>query len=183
MVELVTVLAVIAIMGVLAGLVVRTVVRRYRRAVAHLRSRVLAVRRGLVPLIPPGPRRDAAMLRRRLTAELNSTSEVIKSVPHGLIFRADPSAVLQEVTASASALDAELAVIERFPDPAHQRATLATVSPQVLRLIDTMYTARVTLLRTVYEDRERQLAALEANLDEQAAALEVYQRDAGELRI
>jgi hypothetical protein len=46
-----------------------------------------------------------------------------------------------------------------------------------------MYTARSTLLRTVVEDRERQLAGLQANLDEQAAALEVYRRDAGELRI
>jgi hypothetical protein len=182
-VELVTVLAVLVVVGVLAAVVVRRIVRRYRRGVAHLRSRVLAGRRGLIPLIPPGPRRDAAMLRRRLASELNSTGDVIKSGPDGLIFRADASDVLHEVTASASALDTELAVIERFPDPDQQRAALAMVSPQVRQLIDTMYTARSTVLRTAVEDRERQLAALQANLDEQAAALEVYRRNAGELSI
>ncbi|MDP9094270.1 MAG: hypothetical protein M3N95_15375 [Actinomycetota bacterium] len=198
MVELITSVALLAGLGVLivgcvlALLLARRVVRRYRRGVAQLRSRVLAIGHSASPLsvlippsplIRPGPRRDVATLRRQLAAELTSTCDMIKSAPDAMIFRADASAVLREVTASVSALDTELAAIGRFPDPAQQRAGLAMVSPQVRQLVESMYTARRTLLRTAAEDRERALAALKANLDAQASALEVYQRGAGELTI
>ena len=108
---------------------------------------------------------------------------MLAAAPQGLIFRADAAAVLRELATTALDLDRELAAIERFRDPGQQRAALATVTPQVRQLIDTTYTARHTILRTAVEDRERQLAALRASVAQQAAALDTYQRNRGELSI
>jgi hypothetical protein len=143
-------------------------------------TRVLELRSNM---LSAGPRRDAARLRLRLDAELRATSEMLQRAPQGLIFRADAAGLLAELSATAAELDGELAAIDRFLDPAQQRAALATVSGQVDQLIATTYAARQTILRTAAEDRVRQLAALRHNVDVQATALNTYQRDRHQLSL
>jgi hypothetical protein len=134
-------------------------------------------------MLPPGPRREAARLRYRLDAELRATTDMLHLAPRGLMFRADATALLRELEATATGLDSELAAIERFLDPAQQRAALATISAQVNQLIETTYAARQTILRTAAEDRIRQLSALRTNVDAQARAFDRYQRDRSELTL
>lgn len=161
------------------ALVVRGVRRLSHRAggmswrVAELRAHVL----------PPGARRDVARLRCRLHTELRATRDMLANAPQGLVFRADAASILAELSTTAAALDGELASIERFVDAVQQRKALTTVTPQVIDLIDTSYTARQTILRTAVEDRARQLAALRENVARQAAALETYQRNGRELSL
>lgn len=175
-----TALSVLVVLAVLGAVVVWRVARRLRRRVASWRYRLFVLHGRF---LPPGPRRDAAALRIRLLAELRATRDMLESAPQGVIFRADAAAVLSELGATAVALDQELAAIERFIDPAQQRAALTTVAPQVTQLIDTTYTARQTILRTAVEDRERALESLRANVATQAAALETYRRNGRELSI
>jgi hypothetical protein len=173
-------LTVFVMLCVLGFALARRCLRLLRRGVAESRRRVAEVR---TRFLPPGPRRDAALLRRTLDAELRATRDMLESAPQGLVFRADAAAMLHELAVTATALDGELAGIERFLDPAQQRAALTGITPQVEQLIDTTYTARHTILRTAAEDRDRQLAALRATVAQQASALDTYRRDGRELSI
>jgi hypothetical protein len=94
-----------------------------------------------------------------------------------LIFRADARVVLQELTTTAVAVEAELAAITGFRDVKQQQSALATIRPQAEQLIATTYTARQTILRTAAEDRARRIAGLQADVARQAAALDVYKND------
>jgi hypothetical protein len=156
------------------------ILRRIGRRIGGWRLRFLEARSRF---LPPGPRRDAARLRCRLHAELRATRDMLAAAPQGLIFRADATAVLGELAATATAIDAELVAIERFIDPGQQRTALETVTPQVRQLIDTTYSARQTILRTAVEDRARQMAELRANVAAQAQSLENYRSDGRELSI
>lgn len=168
---------------ILTGAVVSVIVVA-RRAVRRLRygvaGRLVLVRSRF---LPPGPRREAAALRIRLDAELRATRDMLEAAPDGVIFRADAAAVLTELAATATALDTELAAIERFLDPVQQRSALQTVTPQVVRVIDTTYTARQTILQTAVEDRNRRLESLQADVATQAAALDTYRRNGRELEL
>jgi hypothetical protein len=172
-----TALGVLLALLVVGGIVA---VRRARRRIGRWRVRLLELR---TRFLPPGPRRDAARLRFRLHAELRATGEMLEAAPQGVIFRADATAVLQELASTAAVMDGELAAIERFLDPAQQRVALDTVAPQVMELIETTYSARQTILRTAAEDRVRRLSQLGADVAAQAAALETYRRDGRELRL
>ena len=171
---------VMIVLMVLVALALRWSVRRARRRVSGWRSRVLEAR---TSLLSPGPRRDAAKLRGRLQAELRATRDMLQNAPQGLIFRADATAVLGEVTATAAELDAELAAIERFLDPVQQQAALSTVTAQVEQLIAATYTARHTILRTAVQDRTRQLARLSDEIAVQASAADTYRRQDHELNL
>jgi hypothetical protein len=155
-------------------------VRRLSQGTGGLAWRVTELR---TRLLPPGPRRDVARLRCRLHAELRATHDMLAAAPQGLIFRADANTVLAEVSATAAALDRELAAVARFIDPGQQRAAFSTLSPQVAQLIATSYTARQTIIRTAVEDRSRQLATLRDNVAQQAAALDTYKRNGRELSL
>jgi hypothetical protein len=168
--------AVVAVCGVLAVRAIRNAGRR----IGGWQLRYLDVR---TRFLPPGPRRDADRLRYRLLAELRATREMLQTAPQGVVFRADATALLQELASTAAALDRELTAIQRFLDPAQQRTALTTVIPQVRQLIETTYSARHTILRTAVEDRARQLTALRDNVATQAAALENYRRDGRELSL
>jgi hypothetical protein len=170
---LVTVLVILVVLALVGVLVLRRVVRRVRRGVSDLRPR----------LLPPGPRRDAATLRRTLQAEMRATRDMLAHAPDGYVFRADATALLQELADNAATVDAELAAIERFIDAAQQRRALGALAPQAQRLIDATYSARHTILRTAAEDRARRLAALEATVAAQAAALDAYRRSDRQLRL
>ena len=170
---LVTVFLVLVVLVVVVAFLLRRVVRRVRHRVADLRPR----------LLPPGPRREAATLRRTLQAEMRATRDMLGTAPDGYVFRADATALLQELAANVATVDGELAAIERFLDPAQQRRALAALTPQARRLIDTTYSARHTILRTAAEDRARRLAALEATVAAQAAALDAYKQTDRELRL
>lgn len=164
---------VIIVLVLLAALLLRRIVRRAGRRLGSWRPRLLELRSNL---LPPGPRRNAARLRWRLDAELRATREMLEHAPQGVVFRADATALLAELVATAAELDSELAAIERFLDPAQQQNALAAVSGQVDQVIQTTYTARHTILRTAAEDRVRHLDALRDNVAAQAAALDHYQR-------
>jgi hypothetical protein len=168
------------VLVVVAAVVVRRALRRAGRRIGSRGWRLFELR---ASLLPPGPRRDAARLRCRLDAELRATTDMLRGAPQGLIFRADAAALLTDLNAAASELDRELAAIERFLDPAQQEAALATIAGQVDQLIATTYAARQTILRTAAEDRIRHLAVLRDSVDVQAAALDHYQRDRGQLRL
>ena len=172
--------AVMIVLLVLAGAALRWSLRRARRRVRGWRSRLLEAR---THVLAPGPRRDAARLRSRLQAELQATRDMLENAPQGLIFRADATAVLSDVAATAAELDAELAAIERFLDPAQQQTALAAVTAQVEQLIGATYTARQTILRTAVQDRARHLARLTDEIAVQATAADTYRRQGHELNL
>jgi hypothetical protein len=173
-------LGVLVVLVVVGVLVVRWAIRRAGRRIGGWQWRFVELR---TRFQPPGPGRDAGRLRCRLGAELRATRDMLQAAPQGLIFRADATSLFQELSATATAIDGELAAIERFIDAGQQRKALAVVRPQAERLIETTYSARQTLLRTAAEDRERQLSALRSNVATQAAALETYQRNGRELSL
>lgn len=173
---LISTIVVFAVGAALIWLALRLV----RRAVAAGRSRALEVRSHL---LPPGPRRDAAALRQQLAAELRSTRQILAAVPNGRIFQADPARVLAEAAGYAAELDHELAMIETFPDRAQQNAALETVRPQVLKLLETIYSARHTMLRTAASDRERGLTSLNQTVAHEAASLRNYEQARRDLSI
>src|SRR5579875_2496346 len=170
------VLVVVLALVLVAAVLVRRALRRAGRrlgSLGGLRWRLLELRSNVQP---PGPRRDAARLRCRLDAELRATADMLQRAPQGLIFRADATALLGELSTAAAELDAELAAIERFLDSQQQQVALATISGQVDELIETTYTARQTILRTAAEDRIRHLSALREHVAVQATALDNYQQ-------
>jgi hypothetical protein len=167
---------VVVLFVVLAWLGLRLV----RRAVAHGRRRALELRSNF---LPPGPRRDAAALRQQLAAELRSTQRTLAAIPNGRIFQADPTRVLAEAAGYTAELDHELAMIETFPDRAQQQAALETLRPQVLQLIETIYTARHTMLRTAASDRSRGLTGLSESVAHEAASLRTYEQTNRDLTI
>lgn len=173
---LIITVAVIALVAICVWLAIRLV----RRLVARGRRRVLELRPNL---LPPGPRRDAATLRRQLAAELRSTEQTLAAVPNGRIFQADPVRVLAEAAGYAAELDHELATIETFPDRAQQHAALERIRPQVIVLIETIYSARHTMLRTAAADRERGLSDLSEGVAHEAAALRNYEQTKRDLTI
>ena len=152
-------------------IVLARALRRLQTLRDDVQGRVIEAR---VRFLPPGPRRDAALLRRRLQAEVRATRDLLGSVPDGLIFRADAAAVLDELATTAGALDRDLAAVERFLEPAEQRSALATLRPQAEQVIATTYSARQIVLRTAAEDRTRRLNTLQDDVARQAAALEFY---------
>ncbi len=176
-----TVAALIAVatMCALSALLAWRVARRVRRIAARCRRSAVGLQ---TRLLLPGPRRDAATLRRRLAEEVRSTRQTFAS-PDSRVFQADAASVLADIMTAAFALDAVLASIEQFPDPAQQRDALTTVTPQVVQLIDTSYSARRTMLRTIAADHHRQLNALSDSVAHQAAALARYENASRELTI
>jgi hypothetical protein len=174
-----TLAALIAIACAVGALVVWRVGRRVKQLVAQTRRRVDELH---TRFLPPGPRRETAVLRQRLAREVRSTRETLTQ-PGGRIFQADSATVLLEITSAATALDAALSRIERFPSPAQQRTALATVRPQVEQLIETSYSARHTMLRATAADRERHLTALSESVAHEAAAFAAYEKANRELSI
>ena len=179
-----TTLVLLSALGVLvvAGVVVAgyRIHRRVSRYVTRTRARVAAVQ---AKVQPPGPRRDAALLRQRLQVEMRATRELLANTPDGLIFRASATTVLQELATTAADVEAQLAAIDGFLDQQQQRLALDAVRQQAEQLIATTYTARQTVLQTAVEDRARRIAALQADVAQQAAALEVYRNGDGDLRL
>lgn len=166
--------------AVVVAVAARRVFRRVRRRIDELLGRGGEVR---TRFLPPGPHREAALLRRRLQAELRATRDMLEAAPDGLIFRADAASVLHELVTVAVDIDRELRGVERFLDPAQQRAALKTVRPQAEQLIDTTYRARHTVLSTAAADRDRHLGALHEDVTRQATALDRYRQTNGELRL
>ncbi|HEV7205077.1 MAG TPA: hypothetical protein VGN18_10725 [Jatrophihabitans sp.] len=175
------VLIILLVVAALGAIVVWAGLRLVRRTVALGRRRALEFR---ARLLPPGPRRDAAALRHQLAAELHAMQQAIAAAPPGArMFRADPVAVLAEATRIATRLDADLATIETFLDRARQRTALATVTPQVVQLIDSIYSARQTVLQTAALDRERDLSVLGSAVADEAASLRNYEQNRRDLTI
>jgi hypothetical protein len=171
------ILSVVLVGGVALGWLglrlVHRVLARGRRRVLQLRSQFL----------PPGPRREAAALRHQLAAELDSTRQLLATAPNSRIFQADPARVLAEAGAYGIELDRELALIETFPDQGQQQAALTRIRPQVVQLIETIYSARHTMLRTAAADRERGLSSLSESVAHEAASLRNYEQTKRDLTI
>jgi hypothetical protein len=161
-VELDVVLVIVLVMLIAAFFVGRRMLRWSKRQVA---AAAVEVR---TKMLPPGPRRDVTLLR---------------TAPQGLVFRADAASLVEDLDTTGTSLSSELAAIAAFRDPAQQRAALDAVRPQVEQLVDTTYRARQTLLQTAAEDRAGELDRLRARVDQQAAALDLYRRDGGQLSL
>jgi hypothetical protein len=156
------------------------VVRRMRRTVQGWRERVLGTR---VQWMPPGPRREVAMLRHRLAQELQYTEAMLSAAPDGVIFRADAGEVLRELVEMAASLGSDLRAIEHFSDPRQQGAALAVVAPQVEQLIETSYSARQTIVRTSAEDRDRRLSRVRDYVAQQEKAAAAYRHGGRDLTV
>jgi hypothetical protein len=176
-VELDVVLVIVLVMLIAAFFVGRRMLRWSKRQVAAAAGEVRT------KMLPPGPRRDVTLLRTRLDAELHATREMLRTAPQGLVFRADAASLVEDLDTTGTSLSSELAAIAAFRDPAQQRAALDAVRPQVEQLVDTTYRARQTLLQTAAEDRASELDRLRARVDQQAAALDLYRRDGGQLSL
>jgi hypothetical protein len=150
-----------------------------RRVRDYVRLRAAEAR---TRFLPPGPRRDAVVLRVELAAELRAARELF-ATPSGRVFRADAGAVLAELSAAAADLDDALRVVDTLPNRVQQRAGLDHVRPQVQQLIDTSASARRTTMRTAELDRERKLESLRTAIAHQAEALATYERTSTELSI
>lgn len=174
---LLTITAIVLVIGAVLGWLG---FRLVRRAIGHGRRRALELRSNF---LPPGPRRDAVALRHQLAAELSSTQRTLAAVPNARIFQADPARVLAEAAEYAADLDHELAMIETFPDRVQQHAALDSIRPQVLKLIETIYSARHTMLRTAASDRERGLTSLSESVAHEAASLRNYEQAKRDLSI
>lgn len=175
-----TLIVVLVIVGVCAaaGVVAWRANRASRDAVERVR---VAAQVRQTTLMPAGPRRDVALLRQRLDAQLRAARAVLEPAD-GQVFRADGPGVLAEVTASARELDAALAAIGELTE-AQQRDALPAISAQVEQLITTTDTACRTLLRTRAETRSGQLDALTSGVDFEAASLATYERQRNELTL
>ena len=163
--------AAVVVLVAIIGFAVWRFARRIRRTVRVWQQRYLDAR---VRWLPPGPQREAAILRQQLRYELKGTAAMLTEAPDGMIFRADARAVLQELTEMGVAVDGDLRAIEQFGDPRQQQAALALVAPQARQLIEMSYSARQTILRTSAEDRDRQMTRLRAQVDQQSAAAKTY---------
>ena len=177
-----TLLAVVAVLliavCIAGGVGARRVTRRTRDTVDRVRIRAqLAQTR----LAPDGPRRDAALLRQRLEAQVRAARAVL-GAPDGQVFRADAPTVLAEIVASAVELDTSLAGIDEMTE-VQQRDALPVITPQVEQLITTADTACRTLLRTRAKTRSGQLDTLSSSIDFEAASLQTYERDRNDLRL
>ncbi|MFL6081094.1 MAG: hypothetical protein ACJ714_14290 [Ornithinibacter sp.] len=126
----------------------------------------------------PGPGRDIARLRRDLREEVQAADVMLSRSKDGRLFIADARALVDELKISAAAVDADLASIQDYADPAHQRSALGALRPQVAKLIQTSYLARQTMLHTEIADRERHLTDLGEHVERQAAALKIYRQGA-----
>jgi hypothetical protein len=179
-VELDVVLLIVLGMLVVAFFVGRRLVRWSRRQVLAATAQANDLR---TRMQPPGPRREAAVPRARLDAELHATREMLRTAPQGLVFRADAASLVEDLDSTGTSLSRELAAIAAFRDAGQQRAALDAVRPQVEQLVDTTYRARQTLLQTAAEDRAGELQRIRARVDQQAAALDIYRRDGGQLSL
>jgi hypothetical protein len=174
-------LLIISVVVILAGAtLIWLVLRLVRRAIAHGKRRALEFRSNL---LPPGPRRDAAVLRQQLAAELRSTQQTLAGVPNGRIFQADAARVLAEAAGYAAQLDHELGMIETFPDRGQQHAALERIRPQVSTLIEAIYSARHTMLQTAAADRERGLSSLRDTVAHEATSLRNYEQSKRDLSL
>ena len=177
MVELDIVLVIVLVLLLAAFFVGRRMLRWSKRQVAAAAGEVRT------RMLPPGPRRETVVLRTQLDAELHATREMLRTAPQGLVFRADAASLVADLDATGTSLSRELTAIEAFRDAAQQRAALAAVRPQVEQLVETTYRAQQTLLQTAVEDRANELDRLRARVDQQAAALDLYRRDGGQLSL
>lgn len=126
----------------------------------------------------PGPGRDTARLRRDLRDEVEAADVMLSRAKGGRLFTADARALIDELKINAAAVDADLASIQAYADMAEQRSALDRLRPQVMRLIQTSYTARQTMLQTEIADRERHLTDLSEHVEREAAALKIYRTGA-----
>jgi len=99
----------------------------------------------------------------------------------GRLFTADARALIADLKINASAVDADLASVGAYTDPAQQRSALDALGPQVAQLIQTSYLARQTMLQTKATDRQWRLTDLSEQVEQQAEALQIYRQQAHEL--
>lgn len=165
---------------VLAVAMTWLLVRRLRRFGSRWAVRILGWRQALRA---PGPARDSVRLRKQLQAELLATQQMLDGAPEGVVFRADARELLADIRSVAAELDRDLRGVERFADPAQQKAAVELLSPQVEQLVWASYSARQTILRTGAQDRRRLLDTLSDRVAVQAQAADRYRRSAGELSL
>ena len=179
MATLIVVLALLFLaLCVAGGVAALRVTRKNRDAVDRVRIRAQLAQ---TKLMPDGPRRDAALLRQRLDAQVRAARAVL-GAPDGQVFRADSQTVLAEITASARELDTSLAGVDVMTE-AQQRAALPEIAPQVEQLITAADKACRTSLRTRAKTRSGQLDTLSGDIDFEAASLATYERDRNDLRL
>ncbi len=176
---LITAAVVLLVLLLIAALIVWRVYRRVRRSPAWDRG-VAAIREHAQP---PGPARDIARLRRDLREEVDAAEVMLSRAEYGRLFTTDAVDLILELKVNAAAVDADLASIQGYADPAQQRGALAALGPQVAQLIQTSYLARQTMLQTEATDREGRLTTLSKQVQQQAAALEIYRQGAHDLDI
>ncbi|WP_375492593.1 hypothetical protein [uncultured Jatrophihabitans sp.] len=177
MIALIVVL-VIVVLGAAIVVALRRTDRKSRDAVDRVRVQAQVRQTRSMAL---GTKRDIALLRQRLDAQLRAARAVLQPAG-GQVFRADAPAVLAEVSASARELDAALAAIGEL-DEEQQRAALPPVQAQVEQLIATTDTACRTALDTRAQTRSGQLEALSQDVHFEAASLEEYERERNDLTL
>lgn len=177
MVALIVVL-VIVVVGAAIVMTLRRADRKSREAVDRVRVQA-QVRQ--TQSMAQGTKRDIALLRQRLDAQLRAARAVLEPAG-GQVFRADGPAVLAEVIASARELDAALAAISELSEQ-QQRAALPPVQAQTEQLISTTDTACRTALNTRAQTRSGQLEALSQDVNFEAASLEEYERERNDLTL
>lgn len=184
---LTTVLVVGLVVAGLAGLLVWRVVRRVKAVAGYSRRQIVQARGRIdearARTLAPGPRRDAALLRQQLNAEVRAARQQLAAPDAGPVFQADARAVLAGIGTAAARLDEALRQVDTLPDRIQQRTALADLAPQVGRLVDTSRSARETMLRTARLDRERDLEALHDAVAREADALHTYERTRNDLSL
>ena len=170
-------LVAVGVLLVLALIVVlwaRHVWRRSRRRGVLAPERVEG---GLLALqaygLPAGPARDAAVLRRRLSSDVNSTRMAVAAAaaaaPVGEL-----AAVVDRLAAAAGTVDGQLAALAYESDPGRRAAGLGATRPAAEQILGAAARIRTALVSTRAALDEPALAAVSRDVDEELTGLAAY---------
>ncbi len=172
-----TLAGILLVLLLILALTVWRVVRRLRRSGALERGLLNVRAQGL----PPGTARELAALRLRLRAGIQSTTRVATHADNQELPSSDLTFVVHGLQRTASAIDADLQSLERDPDAGRQREGLQLYQREVDELLAAGGRVRDAVSRTAAVNREAELRAVSAQVDEQVSALEEYRKAYREL--
>lgn len=160
----------------IVAFVVWRVVRRVRRSGLLERGLLMARAQGLAS----GPGRDIAALRLRLDAGIQATTQALTRSTAEMP-ASDLAGVLDGLRREAATVDDDLRLLEHDPDQARQREGLRVYRYEVDELLTAAGRVRDAVSRTATMNRNAELRALTAQVDEQVSTLEQYRRAYREL--
>lgn len=158
----------VVLLGVAALLVVRTARRRKWLNGDAIRRGILSVK---AQTLPPGAAREIAGLRLELRTALDQTRRTLQEARDGERPVGELPEVFGRVERLASSLDAELQLMDAQPDPTQASATVQGARRHVDDVLAMLAKIRRAATGALDESSGGELAAVQAELDQELAAL------------